>query len=102
MLAIAQNARLPRRNDSIRIRQYMYVDTVTFMGLVLLRPMRWTEKAVRVRVRRRKEVHRNPRMSRVCCNRICGVNCVQSIIVLKCVVERYSRGGGGGGGTING
>ena len=59
------------------------------MELVLLRPMRWTEKAVRVRVRRRKEVHGNPRMSHfpVCCNRISVANCSQHTCVL--VIEVY-------------
>ena len=59
------------------------------MGLVLLRPMRWTEKAVRVRVRRRKEVHGNPRMSHfpVCCNRINVAHCSPHICVL--VIEVY-------------
>ena len=87
MLVIVQNARLPRRNASIRIRQY--VDTATFMGLVVLRPMRWTEKAVRVRVRRRKEVHGNPRMSHflVCCNRISVANSSPHTCVL--VIEVY-------------
>ena len=90
MLAIVQDTRLSRRNASIRIRQYL--DTVECMGLVLLRPapMRWTEKAVRVSVivRRRKEVHGNPRMSHflVCCNP---------------TMSPVADTGGGGGGGVN-
>ena len=92
MLAIVQDTRLSRRNASIRIRQYL--DTVEYMGLVLLRPapMRLTEKAVRVSVivRRRKEVHGNPRMSHflVCCNP-----------TMSPVAD--TGGGGGGGGSIS-